>query len=162
MPAKAAKGKGGKDDGDAKAAEEAARQAEAEAQRLQAEEEEKKRQEEEARRQADAEEAARRQAEDDKRRNEDEQRRTQEEQERKARERERDIQQLQLLEEKDKEINDLNEKVRIHIRHVPCNVAHRESTGGQRVEMILLLLGHVFDSGELLTPHLKNARFWSG
>jgi hypothetical protein len=106
------KGKGSpKKDPEAERAEEEARKAaeEAEKKKTQEEEERKKRDEEDRLRKD--EEEAKRQAADAQRRRDDEERRAKEDEERRHREREREIQQLQLLEEKDKEINDLNEKV---------------------------------------------------
>ena len=107
------KGKGGKDDQAAKEVEEAAKQQQAqlEAQRLQAEEQEKKKEAEEAAQKRQQEEAKRQQLAEQQRRKEEEDRRAKEDADRNLRDREREIQQLQLLEEKDKEINDLNEKV---------------------------------------------------
>lgn len=90
-------------------------QAEAEAQRLKEAEAQKAREEEMKQK---AEEEARRREEDEKRRQAEEQRRkdddirrAKEEEDRRIREKEREIQQIQLLEEKDKEINDLKEKI---------------------------------------------------
>lgn len=90
---------------------------EAELQKQREEEERKKKEaEEEARKKAEEEarhreEEERRRREEEERRREDEIRRAKEEEERRVREKEREIQQIQLLEEKDKEINDLKEKV---------------------------------------------------
>jgi len=89
----------------------------AEAQRLKEEEDRKKKEaEEEAKLKAEEEQRRRdeeeqRRREEEERRREEELRRSKEEEERRIREKEREIQQIQLLEEKDKEINDLKEKV---------------------------------------------------
>ena len=98
----------------------AAKKAAEEAEQRMREEEEARRQAEEDRRRKDEEERLRKQLEDElrkkfeeeeRRRKEEEDRRVQEDEERRQREREREVQQLQLFEEKDKEISDLTEKI---------------------------------------------------
>ena len=93
------------------------------------------------------EEAHRRKAEEERRANEDEQRRT--------REREREIQQLQLFEEKDKELEDLAERV--------FNI-NRSYQAVQTVEIILCFVLPIHVGGHRVSSPARCSLplFWVG